>query len=228
MSALLRCGRIHVFCRAMHSELVKLWSLPAFWLTLAGTFGGALLLTLALSSAPPTGPVELDKVLVQPVAYAQAGFVLLGVLAACSEYAGGQIRTTLLAMPQRVSQRLAATAALLLLALVVAALVVGGGVLFGYVLLAEAAGALDAGLLVPSALNAIGYLAVLTVLGAALGTLTRRVLPAAAALLLYLFVLSPLVSGQPVTDTQPDTAGLAPWSLAFLVASIVVVKHRDA
>lgn len=54
------------------AELDKLVKLPLIWLTLLGTF---ILNLVGLAS----------------MGYLQAGFIILGILATCSEYSGGQI-----------------------------------------------------------------------------------------------------------------------------------------
>lgn len=86
------------------AELDKLLTLPMTWLTLMGTFILNLVLAAAFTSIGLQGAAGTQSLLnigFSSMGYLQAGFVMLGILAACSEYAGGQIRTTLTTMPWR-------------------------------------------------------------------------------------------------------------------------------
>jgi len=99
----------------LRAELRKLLTLPSLRLTALLTWAGTALLAYAnVSTASADG--------LAPLGYTQAGFLVLGVLATASEYqAGGQIRTTLLAMPRRLPLHAAKTLTLAAVTLPVAA-----------------------------------------------------------------------------------------------------------
>ena len=103
------------FTDAVRAEASKLWSLPATWLVLGGTLALTIVLSIAFGTSANIGPDQTVNILdygVTAVTWTQCGFFLLGVIASTSEYIGGQIRTTLIAIPDRITWRLAATAAL--------------------------------------------------------------------------------------------------------------------
>lgn len=184
---------------AVRAELRKLLTLPSLRLTVLLTAAAQALL-LAVSA-------------VDPVRYTQAGFVVLGVLAAASEHQGGdQIRATLLAMPRRLP--LYATKMLTLAAVTVP-------------LAAAVAPA------------ATAYLTLSTLLAAAVGTLVRRAEAAAVLLLAGYFVVCPLLRGGApgVAAYLPDTATLDPsrggvaaavWAATAVVLAGCVFHRRDA
>ena len=111
---------------AIRAEGAKLWSLHAIWLVLAGTLAVTVVLSISFASNARVGPgsVNILDYGVVAIGWTQVGFFLVGVIAASSEYIGGQIRTTLVAVPDRVAQRLAATAALAPLVFVAATVTV--------------------------------------------------------------------------------------------------------
>lgn len=78
---------------AMAAELSKLYSLPTTWITLGSTLLVNLLLAFAFSRAALQGIVSIDSALeigLTSVSYAQAGFMVFGILIACSEYGAGR------------------------------------------------------------------------------------------------------------------------------------------
>jgi hypothetical protein len=201
------------------AELRKLLSLPSLRLTALVTWSGTALLAYAYASLG-------DDDALAPLGYTQAGFLVLGVLAAGSEYqAGGQIRTTLLAMPHRL--RLWAAKALTLAA---ATLPMAAAIAATSTLPAGGAGWLPA---------ATAYLTLTTLLGAAVADLLRRPLPAVVLLLILYFLAGPLLRAQAGAAAAylPDTAALDPargaaatiiWTLCALVLAAVVAHRRDA
>lgn len=96
-------------------------------------------------------------------------------------------------------------------------------------------------------LSAAAYLALMAVFSSALGLLIRRAIPAAAILLLYLLVVSPLLQSQnwyflpdiasytlwfasAPRDAPPAVVSwlvLIAWTLAFLVPSMIAARRRD-
>ncbi|GAB1819523.1 hypothetical protein [Herbidospora sp. RD11066] len=184
----------------IRAELSKLVSLPATWWTLGVTLLVNVLLTFVIAVGDT------------PVAYSRAGFVVFGVLAACSEYTGGQIRTTLTVMPRRIHQLTAKYAALALVS-IPAALVV----------------ALSGELIVTAVLGTwtmpwevTPYLTLLTLISAAVGALTRNTLAAVTLLLGCLFAAAPLAR------IEADAVTLAIWAPVLLAAAVVAHRLRDA
>jgi len=244
---------------AIRAELSKLCSLPATWLTLGGTLVLAVLLaSFFASAAAASGPASaasrgarldsLDLGLAA-VPYAQAGLFVFGVVAACSEYSGRQITTTLLAMPQRASQRLAATIALATVALPVATLMVLASIGVTALVLGEHAAFPAPAAVVRSIAGAVVYLVLMVICCAAVGSITRRALATAGVIVLYVMVVGPLLLEQPLAaHLLPDLAGYtlwftapddAPpaimawlvvlgWTLAASVASAILFLRRDA
>ncbi|MEV6494484.1 hypothetical protein AB0M20_38560 [Actinoplanes sp. NPDC051633] len=152
--------------------------------------------------------VLLTRTPADPAFYAQAGFLVFGVLAAASEHqAGGQIRTTLLAMPRRLSLQVAKAAALTAVAApaaVVAALLAGD-------------------------LAATTYLTLTALLGAAVATMLRNAVAAVVVLLSAQFIAGPLLRG--VADHLPARdrpAVTIIWTVAAAVAAAAFFDRRDA
>ncbi|MFC7528383.1 hypothetical protein [Actinoplanes sp. GCM10030250] len=101
---------------AVRAELLKMVTLPSLWITASLTWA----VTLLLRAVGAPGPVP---------AYTAPGLLVFGVLAAAHEYqGGGQIRTTLLAMPRRTPLAAAKVTGLIIVALPVCAVValIGG------------------------------------------------------------------------------------------------------
>lgn len=251
MSATAGRGRGRALADAVQAETAKLVSLPASWLVLGGTLALTVVLSAAFGSGGSVGPDARERALdlaVTALTWTQCGFVLLGVVTATSEYVGGQVRTTLVAVPDRVAWRLAATVALASVAFV-AGIVVAVASVAGFLGAAGLPGSgIDLGQAARVVLSAAGYLSLMSVLASALGIIVRRAIPAAAGLLLYLLVVSPLLQDfrlYALPDVAsyilwftgvPDSAPPAPvawlvivaWTLAFLVPSIVLARRRDA
>ena len=238
------------YVAAFRAELSKLSSLPAVWLTLAGTVALTILLSFLFASeaAAAVASVGILDFGVAALGWSQIGFFLLGVIAAASEYVGGQIRTTLVAVPDRGLQRLAANSALALLSFSAALITVLAGI--GTVTVASGTRfeELDGAVLARIVLSAAGYLACMTTLSAAIGLQMRRTIPAAAVLLVYLLIVSPLLQGQN-WYFLPDMAsyvlwyptvppGAPPailcwlvvlaWTVAAVSSATIVFMRRDA
>ncbi|MEV4810889.1 hypothetical protein [Micromonospora avicenniae] len=208
------------------AELRKLLTLPSLSLTALLTWTANLLLTYAYASAESRGEPPDDAAALIPLGYTQAGFLVLGVLAAASEYQGGnQVHTTLLAMPRRLPLQAVKALALAALALPVAAAT-------------AAVSALPAGgaTWVPAATV---YLTLTTLLGAAVAGVVRRAVPAVVLLLGLYFIAGPLLRAQSGTSAAylPDTAALDPyrgaaativWTLSALTLAALTFHRRDA
>ena len=186
---------------ATRAELIKLVTLPALSLTVVLTWAVTAALVLALDAGP------------ESIRYARAGFVVLGALAAASEYDDGQLRTSLVCSPRRL-ELLAVKALVLGLAAtavaVVTVLIAGAG----DVLIAGAGDILIAGA------GDVAELVLTVLLAAAVATVLRGAVPAVAVILGYYYVLGPFVE-----DWLVD----GPWlpAAAFLIAAATFVR-RDA
>ncbi|WP_185602346.1 ABC transporter permease, partial [Paenibacillus sp. 598K] len=199
---------------AMAAELSKLCSLPTTWMVLGSTFIVNLLLAFAFSNAALQGIVSIDSALdigLASVSYAQAGFMVFGILIACSEY-GGQIRTTLMAMPRRGTQ-LAAAMLVLTFALIPAAILVSAsGLLVTQIFYDGTASPIARDELATSLAGVTAYLTLTTLLSAAIAMVLRRMLPAVALVLGYYFVAGPLIRDSVGWARYlPDTAGVVLW-----------------
>lgn len=237
------------FTAAVRAEAHKLGTLPAIWLLLVGTIAltvGLSLLFAANSGGAELAGLELD-IAVTAIPWTQCGFFLLGVVAATSEYIGGQIRTTLVAMPNRVMQRVAALAALTILALIAGLITVSCSIVTMFIAANIDRATIDPSTLIRVVVNASVYLTLMSALSSALGFLIRKAIPTAAILLVYLLIVSPLLQGQswywlpdmasytlwfPTTPADAPDAPIAwltiiAWTLAFLVPSIIIGKRRD-
>jgi ABC-2 type transport system permease protein len=170
------------------AELLKLVTLPPLALTVGLTWGLAVLLALV-----PAGP--------DPIPYVRAGFLVLGVLAATSEYDGGQIHTTLLGTPQRTRLQLVKALVLALATLPVAVVTV----------------------LLAGAGNPV-HLVLATLLAAGVATVLRHTLAAVVAVLGYSYVLGPFIP-----DRYDEGTWLpAVWAGAAMAAGSIVFGRRDA
>ncbi len=210
---------------AARAELRKLLTLPSLRLTVLLTWTANLLLTYAYVAAESRGE-PLGDVALAPLGYTQAGFLVLGVLVAVSEHqAGGQIRTTLLAMPRRLPLQAAKATTLAAATLPVAAAT-------------AAVSALAAGdaARIPAA---TAYLTLTTLLAAAVAGLIRHQVPAALLLLSLYFIVEPLLRTRfdTLAGYLPDTAALDPsrgaaatimWTLFALALAVLVFHRRDA
>lgn len=209
-----------------HAELRKLLTLPSLRLTALLTWTATLLLTFVYASADSRGGPLGDTAALAPLSYTQAGFLVLGVLAAASEYQeGGQIRTTLLAMPRRLPLQAVKALALGAVTLPVAAATAATSTL-------PANGATW----MPAA---TAYLTLTTLLGAAVASVLRRAVPAVILLLGLYFIAGPLLRARPGSSAAylPDTAALHPsggaaatiiWTLSALTIAALTFHRRDA
>ncbi|MFD0716860.1 ABC transporter permease [Paenibacillus sp. GCM10027626] len=240
-------------CRAIKAELSKLCSLPITWFTLGGTFIVNLILAYAFSNAGLQGLTSMQSTLeigLASVSYAQAGLMIFGILTVCSEYNGGQIRTTLTAMPRRGIQIFAALFALTVVLIPAAFVVSSSGVLLTQILLGDAGAPIVWANLVSAMLGVSAYLTLTGLISAAIGVVLRRMLPALAIMLGYYFIAGPLIRDQAdFAKYLPDTAGvvmwfpqpdharaltpvqggilLGAWALAAIIIAATVYRKRD-
>ncbi|WP_432871430.1 ABC transporter permease [Microbispora rosea] len=201
--------------QAFAAEMSKLVSLPATWLTLGGTLVVNLILAVAFTVAGlqgSTGTKSAVDIGLASISYAQAGFVILGVLTACSEYIGGQIRTTLTAMPRRALQFTAKHLALAIVVFPAAAITAASGVVLTAGVLGDTAAPVTSGRVVGALSGVTAYLVLTALISAAVGALVRRTLAAVVVLLGYFFIVGPLLRDRtPAAKYLPDSAGFAMW-----------------
>lgn len=235
------------------AELDKLVTLPLIWRTLTGTFILNLVLAAAFTSVglqEEAGTRSILNIGLASMGYLQAGFIILGILAACSEYTGGQIRTTLTTIPWRSFQLSAKHLALAIITIPVAFIIAASGVLYTFILMRDTAVGFEIDTLIKTLVGAAGYLTLTTLLSAAIGALLRRTTPALVILLSYYFIVSPL-SGDFLPNYFPDTAGyymyipastdeiniftpmqgtgiLMLWTLVFITVANIFYSKRDA
>lgn len=240
------------------AELDKLVTLPLIWLTLIGTFILNLVLAAAFTSAGLQGAAGTQSILnigLASMGYLQAGFIILGILATCSEYTGGQIRTTLTTIPWRGFQLSTKHLALAIITIPVAFIIAASGVLYTFIMMKDTAAVIETDTMIKTLVGATGYLTLTTLLSAAIGGLLRRTTAALVVLLGYYFIVSPLTIQRDflpgIKNYFPDTAGyymympasadeinvLTPmqgtgismlWTLIFITAAIVFYRKRDA
>lgn len=240
---------------AFRAEFIKLVTLPALYLTALGTWVAALLLDLAFIAAAEqdrNGTTTTLDVGLAATGYVQAGFIIFGILAATSEYGGGQVRTSLTSVPRRIELQLVKTLALTLATAPVAAVGVVAGVVIAQLALADLAAPMDGRRMAQAAVGAIAYLTLTTLIAAALATIVRRSLPAVALLFGCYFVVGPYLrdrtslagylldaaghsmwlSGSAETGTSlsqwQGSLLVVAWTLIALVAAAVVFERRDA
>lgn len=226
----------HYFQRWVRAETAKLWSLPTAHLTALGTLVASVVLAIAFGVAGRQGSTGTTSVLdigLAPVGYSQAGFVILGVVVATSEYSGGQIYTTLTAMPHRTAQHFAKLAALSLFTIPVAVVTVLAGIVVAGIVVGNNGSLPEFGETARVVGGATGYLTLTALLSAAVAAVIRRTIPAVAGLLVYYFIAGPLLRDQVgFAAYLPDTAGYSMWfqsgagrfgALSALTGSAVVL-----
>ncbi|MFK4086452.1 hypothetical protein ACI2LF_20240 [Kribbella sp. NPDC020789] len=149
----------------VRAELSKLRTLPIAVLTIAGTVAVAALIAAAQWRSDQ--PVDV-------VPYAQAGFVLLGILPVAHEHAGRQFSTTLVAVPARGKLLVAkTTAAFVTIAITAAATAV---------------------LQPERPVGAAAYLTLIGLFAYAVALLVRHLVPALVGTLCLILILSPLLN----------------------------------
>jgi ABC-2 type transport system permease protein len=220
--------------RVLRSEWAKFWSLRSSWITL----GISLLLLIAVGLvaagryspqlASEQGKHHLIPVGGNAVAIALVGITVaqlaigvLGVLFTAGEYSTGMIRSTLAAVPRRLpvlwSKTLVFGVTTLVLGTLgaVAAFLGGGHFLAGQPI----ALSLSSSGVLRCLVGAGGYLALVAVMGLALGALVRSVAGGIAALIVGLMLLPVLTNLLPsnwadnVSPYLPGNAGNAMFAL---------------
>lgn len=241
----------------LRAEMYKLVSLPFIWFTLIGTFILNLVLATAFTSADlqgDTGSGNILEIGLASMGYLQAGFIILGVLTTCSEYTGGQIQTTLTAMPWRGLQLTLKHLTLVIMSAPAALIIVALGVLYPFIMMRDGAAAVEINAIIKALAGATGYLTLTTLISASVGSLLRRSLPALVVLLGFYFIVSPLSREfhflSNIKNYFPETAGyymytlppeeanaltamqgagiLMLWTLVLIGVAIIFYRKRDA
>ena len=266
-------GRV-TFVRVLHSEWIKTVTVPSTVILLAVSFVvmvglGALVAwgTIQLVSDPGAGPPGGLPVPVQSLAYdvpasglpfGQLLIAALAVVLMGSEYTTGMIRSTMVAVPTRTPALLAKTLVIAAISFVLGVLaafvtyLVGQPILHGE----DLSFGLDAQWVLPSIINTGTVLALIAVMGVAIGALLRSTAGGVVTLVGALFVLpiiAQLLSGLAdwvddaarflpssasaqlvATGIQPGQFNqveggliLAGWALVLLVAAVILLKKRD-
>lgn len=195
--------------RILAAELSKLATLPAVWVIsiLTPAFAGLVGYLLAEQSAVLGGTLSMVPTL---LGYVVIGPVLLGVVAACSEYDSRQIRVSLCATPNRIR---------LLLGKTVAVATMGGAL----GLVSSAVGVWSLGALgepdwLGTTAGATGFQLAMCLLGFAIGFGLRST-TAALPTALVLLVLAPPVLAQLPT--------IRDWLPSVLVTDALLGASRD-
>lgn len=256
---------ITVFGRALTSELTKLLSLKTVRVTLLLTVLLPALLEVATVSTARemlvTNSPELaagvvpETIGLDGAAYAVLGFIVLGVLAGSSEAVGGQLRTSLVAVPRRGVLVSAKAAALAVVATALSVLVVVSTSLLSQLTLGDV-GVIDGG--VPTSLvvrwvGVVVFLVGMALIGMAVALVTRSgfvpmivliVVMLGGVMLLVLTTAAtylPTIAGMQMFDrgmfaeefpgallstSQAYTVFLA-WVVALLAGAVWTVRRRD-
>jgi ABC-2 type transport system permease protein len=213
---------------ALHAEWTKLRTIagPA-WLLIA-TVAATVAISAAATAAVrcPSGtacPVDTAKLSLTGIQFGQAVVAILAVLAISGEYSTGMIRTTLTAMPHRITVLGAKAAILTGLVLAAGSLAVLGSVLTGRLILpahgfTTARGfpllSLGDGPVLRAAAGSVLYLALIALIALGIATAVRE--PAVAiGIVLSLLYLAPIIAPllnqhwqRHVDQIAPTTAGL--------------------
>ena len=253
--------------RIIRSEWTKVWSLRSTWWTLLVSFiatvGFATLLAWGVSRSlhamTPQQRATLDvtNLAIAGIGVGQLVMAVLGSLVVASEYSTGGIRTTFVAVPNRMRVLLAKVLAFGVIAW--AAGTAASFVSFFVAMTFWEPHHLAASLSTPAVLRSVfggGLIALASgLLGLALGALVRHTAGAITAAVALLFVVPPLTTllpggwgkaisirfatnaGQRITEVIHSPGQLRPWPgylwmlgecLALLIIGAWLVRQRDA
>jgi ABC-2 type transport system permease protein len=250
--------------RVITSEWIKFRTLRSSWYTLGAAVAALIVIALIIGYVTSTSDWSSleadDRAASSPLRgyfLGQLFIGVLGVLFVAGEYGTGMIRSTFAAVPKRLPVVAAKFAVFGLVAL--AAMTVSSFIAFFGAQAFLSGEGHAASLSDPGALRAVAgvgvYLALIGILGGALGWIIRSTAGAIAALVGVLLVVPVVVQAVPTTVTTavaqylpadaggsflatvqaPDTLGpwaglgvLVLWVAAALAAAAVVVRRRDA
>ncbi|GAA3809858.1 hypothetical protein GCM10022226_32780 [Sphaerisporangium flaviroseum] len=233
------------------AELGKLRTLPATTLTVIGAILSGIVITVVLTAAAADQGARASAIgiTLQAVPFAQAWFVLLGVLPATHEYAGRQFRTSLTSVPDRGLLVTGKTVAALLVVAASAAVGIGTSLAAATITrhLTDAPPAAHDGGPWPLA-GAAACLTLIGLLSHAVALLVRHLVPALAGTLSLVLIVSPVLGGlteharwlpdravaRLYADTDavltPGTGALVALGWIVLIGSVAIARfsRRDA
>jgi ABC-type transport system involved in multi-copper enzyme maturation permease subunit len=253
--------------RVIRSEWTKFWSLRSTWWTLLIAFivtvGFATLLSWAASSqfdkmdARDKATLDVTNLAMVGVAFGQLAFAVLGALVVASEYSSGGIKTTLVAVPNRLRVLLSKVVVFSVVSWAVGT--VGAFVSFFVAMTFWRSHDLAASLSDPHVLRAVfgaGLIALASgLLGLALGALIRHTAGSITTAVALLFVVPPLTNllpgtwgndissrfttnaGQHITEVLPVSGQMHPWpGFLWMLGECIVplllgawlMRRRDA
>ncbi|MEU6478592.1 ABC transporter permease [Streptomyces sp. NPDC047017] len=220
--------------RVLRSEWAKLWSLRSTWITLGlallflVVFG--LIASVRYRSGMNSGRIDPGFARQSAVSlslfgtnFAQLALGVLGVLATAGEYSTGTIRSTLAAVPRRLPVLWSKAAVFGLVALVVGTAGAFAAFLAGHRVLATTPAAMDLSHdgAVRSLLGAGLYLALVAVIGTAVGALLRSIAGGISVLVAALLLIPGLTTLLP--SSWKDTIG--PYLPGDAGASMYALTH---
>lgn len=227
------------------------WALAVTAVLMLG-FAALLAATARNNAAGPLTFAQTIQLSLAGGLFASVAMATLGVLVISSEYRTGGIRTSLMAVPDRLRLLTAKVVVFSAIALVVSVAASAGAVGLGLAITAPAS--VEAGEIVRASLGSGLYLAACGLFGLGLGTIVRHTPGAIVSAMALMLVLPPLTNqlpgewGRIVADHFTTNAGtlvvfgtenssLGPWSgfgvyLAWiavtLAAGAVLLRRRDA
>jgi ABC-2 type transport system permease protein len=214
---------------ALHAEWTKLRTLPGTGWLLLGVVAATVIISAAVSasvscSSPAACHVDATKLSLTGADVSQAIVAIVAVLTVSGEYGTGMIRTTLAAMPRRITVLAAKAAVVTAVTLAAGTLAVLGSVLAGRLILPGHGYtppngypmlSLANGTVLRAAVGTVLYLALIALLSLGIAAAVRDTAVAIGAVLglLYLFPILTQVAGSPVLARHlqqigPMTAGL--------------------
>ena len=206
-------------------------------------------------SSPKADYDAYPEMIVDKTVYVGIILAVLAVLMITNEYRSGQISTTLLSVPRRTSVLVAKAAIIAGISFVIGAVSSAIGFAVAPAILAGGgySYALETPDLVRLVLGSGLYLAAISIIGIALGTIIRNVVAAVLATIVFLLIVPVIPQmfseyGTEITRFLPIQAGsllLAPagtdpmgpligysvlliWTLALFVVAAITLKRRDA
>lgn len=240
----------------MRSVRSTMWTLISAGLMLVA-LGGLISFTVARQATGPEPGFDGTSMALVGAPFAALAMATLGVLVISSEYRTGMIRTSLQAVPQRLSLLAGKIAVFTAVSLVFTMVATFAAFFLGQAFLA--AEGLDASLSDPGVLRAVAgtalYLTASGLFGLALGALVRHTPGAIVTAISLILVLPQLTSilpgewghtvhkfftsnaGTQVTKLQSDPGLLGPWAgfgvyLAWVAVTMIVaavlLRRRDA
>jgi ABC-2 type transport system permease protein len=214
---------------ALHAEWTKLRTLPGTGWLLLGVVAATVIISAAVSASVACTStaachVDVTKLSLTGTYLGQAVVAIVAVLAVSGEYGTGMIRTTLAAMPHRITLLAAKAAVVAAVTLAAGIPAVLGSVLAGRLILpghgytpanGYPALSLANGTVLRAAVGTVLYLALIALLSLGVATAVRDAAVAAGVVLglLYLFPILAQVAGSPAVARHlqqigPMTAGL--------------------